>query len=161
MIPITYLVGDATHPQGDGVKIIAHICNDKGKWGAGFVLALSKHWREPEECYRHWLAKRLPGAVLLGAVQSVIVDDGSVVVANMIAQTIGWIKGQPPIRYDALRACLETVSQMAVKVAASVHMPRIGCGLAGGSWNQVEPIIADELCAHNVPVFVYDLPERK
>jgi len=35
---ITYLVGDATQPQGEGVKVIAHICNDIGAWGAGFVI---------------------------------------------------------------------------------------------------------------------------
>lgn len=37
-------------------------------------------------------------------------------------------------------------------------MPRIGCGLAGGTWDRVGPIVEEELCAHGVPVMVYDWP---
>jgi O-acetyl-ADP-ribose deacetylase (regulator of RNase III) len=47
-------VGDATAPEGDGAKIIAHVCNDIGAWGKGFVLALSRHWSAPEEAFRKW-----------------------------------------------------------------------------------------------------------
>ena len=36
----------------------------------------------------------------------------------------------------------------------SVHMPRIGCGLGGGKWEEVEPIIRTLLKYSNV--FVYD-----
>ena len=35
-------------------------------------------------------------------------------------------------------------------------MPRIGCGLAGGRWGQVEPIILDELVSLGIEVTVYD-----
>jgi hypothetical protein len=37
-------------------------------------------------------------------------------------------------------------------------MPRIGCGLAGGTWDQIEMIIREELIARNIAVYVYDLP---
>lgn len=40
-------------------------------------------------------------------------------------------KGLPPIRYDAVRQCLKEVALFAIDHKASVHMPRIGCGLAG------------------------------
>lgn len=30
MKDIIYLKGDATEPTGDGLKIIAHVCNNKG-----------------------------------------------------------------------------------------------------------------------------------
>ena len=32
-------------------KIIVHICNDNGKWGSGFVLAISKRWIKPKDEY--------------------------------------------------------------------------------------------------------------
>lgn len=51
---ILYIKGDATAPIGSGVKVITHICNDIGGWGKGFVLALSKKWKMPEEAYRQW-----------------------------------------------------------------------------------------------------------
>jgi hypothetical protein len=42
MTDIQYRIGDATAPTTDGNKFIAHICNDIGGWGKGFVLAISK-----------------------------------------------------------------------------------------------------------------------
>ncbi|WP_285749234.1 hypothetical protein [Lentzea sp. NBRC 105346] len=35
-------------------------------------------------------------------------------------------------------------------------MPRIGCGLAGGEWDRIEPLITSELVDHDIPVTVYD-----
>ena len=58
MKPIKYLVGDATKPQIAGNKIIAHICNDIGAWGRGFVLAVSKLSPVPEHRFREWYANR-------------------------------------------------------------------------------------------------------
>jgi O-acetyl-ADP-ribose deacetylase (regulator of RNase III) len=151
MKKIKYLKGDATRPQGDGNKIICHICNDIGAWGAGFVLALSKRWSEPEEAYREMSKEEL----MLGKVMLVPVED-NISVANMIAQRGVGISpnGEPPIRYGALRACLAAVNNVAYRTGASLHMPRIGAGLAGGDWNTIEQIIED--CA-SVDVYVYDL----
>lgn len=60
--------------------------------------------------------------------------------------------------HDALRTCLAKVARKALETNASVHMPRIGCGLAGGKWEAVEPIIREELVSKGVSVIVYDLP---
>ena len=35
-------------------------------------------------------------------------------------------------------------------------MPRIGCGLAGGKWEVIEPIILKTLSANELEVTVYD-----
>lgn len=43
---------------------------------------------------------------------------------------------------------------------ASVHMPRIGCGEAGGDWEIVSELIDESLCKKGVTVTVYDLPSR-
>jgi O-acetyl-ADP-ribose deacetylase (regulator of RNase III) len=37
---ITYVVGDATKPIGAGPRIIVHVCNDRGGWGAAVVSAM-------------------------------------------------------------------------------------------------------------------------
>ena len=55
----------------------------------------------------------------------------------------------PPIRYEAVRACLRRLAVEA-RVGASVHMPRIGCGLAGGRWEEIEPMILDELTSQGM-----------
>ena len=66
------------------------------------------------------------------------------------------VGGVPPIRYQAIRDGLAKVAEFAVEHGASVHMPRIGCGLAGGKWDEIEPLIAEELSASGVIVTVYD-----
>ncbi|MDR6488204.1 O-acetyl-ADP-ribose deacetylase (regulator of RNase III) [Chryseobacterium vietnamense] len=38
----------------------------------------------------------------------------------------------------------------------NIHMPRIGCGLAGGKWEEIEPIIERALLKKDVEVYVYD-----
>lgn len=35
-------------------------------------------------------------------------------------------------------------------------MPRIGCGLAGGTWDKIEPLIKDAITSIEIPVIVYD-----
>ena len=148
---IRYLKGDATAPAGDEPRIIVHVCNDRGGWGRGFVLALSKRWKEPEAAHRRM------GSRSLGDVGFVEVEP-SLWVANLIGQHgTRPSKGVPPVRYDAIRRGLAQVRGFALERSASVHMPRIGCGLAGGTWDEVEPIILEELDAHGVAVTVYDL----
>lgn len=157
MSRITFTKGDTTSPQESGTKVICHVCNDIGAWGKGFVLALSRRWSQPEEAYRRWYSGRATNDFGLGAVQFVQVES-DIWVANMVAQS-GIKRGKqgPPIRYDAVSGCLQTVATKANELGASVHMPRIGCGLAGGEWSEIEPLIAAALCERGVAVTVYDL----
>ncbi|WP_422931346.1 macro domain-containing protein [Singulisphaera sp. PoT] len=153
MSSIKYTQGDATQPQGQGNKIIAHICNDLGGWGKGFVLAVSKRWKGPEDAYRAWHKARSDNDFKLGAIQIVQVQL-YIWVANMIGQR-GMKTGSkgPPIRYDAVRECLKSLAQQAKPLNASLHMPRIGCGLAGGRWEEIEPILQEELAGFDVTVY--------
>lgn len=150
MAKITYVKGDATRPIGDDQKFIIHVCNDIRAWGAGFVLALSRRWSEPEERYRSMSKEDMK----LGNVQFVKVED-DIIVVNMIGQHLCWAEnGIPPIRYEAIRECLKKVNEAAELVHASIHCPRFGAGLAGGDWNKIESIIKETI---TVDVTVYDL----
>lgn len=153
---LQYLTGDATYPAFKGNKIICHICNDIGKWGKGFVLSLSKRWLSPRNEYYRWY-QDCQSSLPLGEIQLVQVE-GAIWVANMIAQRsiYNGSNGSPPIRYDALRSCLVDVCERACLKKASVHMPRIGIGLAGGKWEVIEQIIQEELVDKDVRVYVYD-----
>jgi O-acetyl-ADP-ribose deacetylase (regulator of RNase III) len=152
---ITYVKGDATAPKSNGNKIIVHICNNSGGWGKGFVLAISKRWKEPENRYREWYKKQ--DHFGLGEVQFVNVEP-DLWVANVIGQhKINKDEnGEPPIRYQAIELGLQKVAVFAEKIDASVHMPRIGCGLAGGKWEMIEPLILSSLIAKQLEVTVYD-----
>ena len=155
MTHITYTKGDATSPAAAGNKLIVHICNDIGGWGRGFVLAVSKRWPGPEQQYRQWYQSKQNFE--LGQVQFVQVEPDTWV-ANMIGQhkLTKDGKGNPPIRYDAVLSCLQKVGQFARENEASVHMPRIGCGLAGGTWSRIEPLVTSSLSGHGIIVIVYD-----
>ncbi|TYU46185.1 macro domain-containing protein [Listeria monocytogenes] len=154
MTQITYLKGDATNPMTKGNKIIAHICNDVGAWGKGFVLAISKKWKEPEKAYKKWYKDN--NNFERGEVQLIPVTE-YISVCNMIGQE--GIRTGPkgvPIRYEAVESCLEKLCEMAKEQQASIHMPRIGCGLAGGKWEIIEPIIKKTLVDNGIEVYVYD-----
>lgn len=155
---IAYVVGDATTPKADGPKIVVHVCNDIGAWGRGFVVALSRRWPEPEQRYRAWHCGEESQPFTLGQVQLVKVEEDTWV-ANLIGQRdIRASGGLAPIRYAAVREGLRLVSAEARKLGASIHMPRIGCGLAGGRWEEVGPIVEQELATQGISVTVYDLP---
>lgn len=150
MAKINYVIGDATNPQTDGNKVICHICNDMGRWGAGFVLALSQKWPEPEQLYRGLTDRKLGEC-------SVYPVEHDINVVNMIAQhdTQYDAEGNPPIRYGALYECLKRVAKLCAVKQASAHMPLIGCGLAGGHWPAVKSIISETLLAAGIDVYVY------
>lgn len=150
---IKYLKGDATYPKlqtSDNKSIvIAHVCNNKGKWGAGFVLSLTKRWTLPQANYLSlnvWPLK---------LVQFLRVES-NIFVANMIAQDglYNKVYNPLPIKYEELKQCLITVNEFAEIQNAEIHMPKIGSGLAKGKWEIIESII-NEVC--KVPTFVYTL----
>lgn len=154
---ISCIAGDATQPIMKPA-LIMHVCSDVGGWGRGFVLALSKRWKQPERAYR----KKKDYA--LGTVEFVPCEgDGrdGVIVANMIAQhdiVRCTACGQPPIRYDALARCLEEVRDWTrTNNYLTIHAPRIGAGLAGGDWVVIEALI--EKILKDRVVFIYDLPK--
>ena len=92
----------------------------------------------------------------LGATQLVQVRP-DMWVANVIAQH-GIRSGSsgPPIRYEAVERCLASVGEHGERLAATVHLPRIGCGLAGGRWDRIEPSIISTLYARDIAATVYD-----
>lgn len=150
---LRFVEGDATAPKGDGYKFIVHCCNNLGAWGSGFVLAISKRWKAPEQKFR--ALAEYP----LGYAQRIVVEQG-IDVINIIGQDGLRRKTKhniPPIRYEALRKGFNQTVKWAKMQSASVHMPRIGCSRAGGSWAIVEVLIHQCFINQGVSVWVYDL----
>jgi len=157
---LRYIVGDATAPVGRGAKILVHVCNDLGRWGRGFVLAVSQRWPQTKARFLKWHGSGRRPPFELGRVQFVKVAE-DLWVANVIGQHgLRKERGVPPVRYEAIREGLRRVAQFARRRGASVHMPRIACGLAGGQWDRIEPILRRTLCRCGIHVTVYDLEER-
>lgn len=166
---IQYVEGDATRPIGDDPAAILHICNDVGAWGAGFVLALNKRFGSGPMAYYQMWHRYDPWSFKLGNIQPVLIaSDPLLLVVNMIAQHRTGIApdGSIPLRYSALLQTLEKTVDWIVRngLVLGVHMPRIGCGLAGGDWNVVSQLVEDAFFRYPgrrwerdpIPVTVYD-----
>jgi O-acetyl-ADP-ribose deacetylase (regulator of RNase III) len=154
---ITFVVGDATKPHGEGRKIIAHIVNDGAmRWGGhGFAHAIRKLWPAVQDDFVHW-AEAHRHEFRLGHTHAMEVNDNLTVI-SMIAQHGFGESRLPRIRYQHLRTCLSDLRDLAQSEKASVHMPRIGCGEAGGNWHIIQDLILEYLSDHDVDVTVYDL----
>jgi O-acetyl-ADP-ribose deacetylase (regulator of RNase III) len=151
---ITSLRGDATEPRGNGLRIVAHVVNDKAAtWGAGFARVVGRKWPLVQEDFKIWAETHLR----LGAAHLTAISD-DVAVFHMVAQRGYGPSPKPRIRYGALSACLRVLADVASDRGASVHIPRIGCGQAGGDWAVVSELIDEHLCRRGVAVSVYDLP---
>lgn len=156
-LAIEYFVGDASEPRGDGSRIIAHVVNDATpKWGAGFAKVIRKKWPQVQEDFIQW-ASADRGRLRLGSYHTSAIDS-SLAVFHMVAQHGFGPSASPRVRYAALETCLSALGDMARGRDATVHMPRIGCGQAGGNWTIVEELIDATLIQRGVPTAVYDLP---
>jgi hypothetical protein len=158
---ITEVRGNALEPRGTGSKLIVHIVNDATpNWGGGgFAQAVRTKWPVIQEDFKAWAAADR-SALSLGNVRITKIDEQTII-ASMICQKGYGPSTKPRIRYAALRKCLATVAESATKERVSAHMPRIGCGQAGGSWEIVQELVESSLCAGSIPVTVYDLPSAK
>lgn len=155
---LTVVKGDATTPRGAGNRILAHVVNDKAAlWGAGFGLAMRKRWPEAQTAFRDWVLKNSK-LFKLGNTFTSELDEGLIAV-QMICQRGYGISNQPRLRYAALQSCLQKLADEAVKRHASIHMPKIGTGEAGGSWFFIQQIIDELLVGRRLNVTVYELPD--
>src|SRR5262249_30191967 len=142
-----------------GSKIVCQIVNDQAmNWSSrGFPAAVRRRWPKAHDEFRQWVV-RTEKKERLGAVHFWTEQD--VTVASMIAQAGYGSSTDSRLRYAALARCLTAVAEKAQEDTATVHMPRIGTGQAGGSWELVEEIIYDELPSRGIPTTIYDLPPQ-
>lgn len=156
---LKYVEGDATLPMAGGHRILVHICNDVGAFGAGFAKAVAEKWPAVRNDYKLWY--RSQNDFKQGSIQPINVKSDLMVV-NMIAQEGLISKDNPtPVNHESVKQCLNKVMLLAKSNGSSVHMPRIGTGLGGSSWNQIEPIIIESLVNKGINVTVYDLDQEE
>jgi len=154
---LRYVHGNVFEPRGGGPKIVCQLVNDAARrWGGGVAAQSAKRFPEVQKAFSLWFSSLSPkerlGKVYFGRAGSTLV------LASMVAQRGYGPSSAPRLRYAALEACLRSVAEEAVARGASVHMPRIGMGEAGGAWPLIEGLLCDELTAAGVETTVYDLP---
>jgi O-acetyl-ADP-ribose deacetylase (regulator of RNase III) len=155
-----HILGSALEPIGRGNFIIAHVVNDRGMWGAGFVLPLAKKFPQARKEYlalknhKSWMGGVQGVEVRLAQGESIRWG----VIANMFAQVIG--SRERPLDIDALASCISHVQDLSMSVDAKVHAPRIGCGLGKAEWKDIAPLVPDSWVIYTLPNERHKFPEE-
>lgn len=139
-------------------NIIAHQTNFDGIMGGGvaYYIANTLLSSYSYDEYRCLCARRKRS--LLGKVQflpTVDVDrhmKATRFVANMFCQDNRIQPDGGITRYDCMERCLKRIERAASKNGFSVAVPgNVGCGIAGGNWERVRPIIESVFMDSTVP----------
>lgn len=154
---IQYVRGSALEPRGEENKIVAFVVNDAtSAWGGpSFAAQVGRKWPQAQAEF-HRLFRQVRGE--LGRVLFLEGEKG-LLLAPMIAQHGYGSGARRRLAYSALNRGLNLVAQKAEDLEASVHLPRLGAGQAGGEWPIVRDVIADTLLARGRKAIVYVLPD--
>jgi len=148
------------------VIITPHVCNNAGRFGAGFAKTVAEKYPEVKERYLQEITQ-VPTQLCLGDCQFIPVNmhDPRIVmktfVVNMIAQDGVRGPNNPiPLKYEALIKCMVYIRESILpemKFNSSIHCCKFGSGLAGGNWDFIKILIKEIWCDHGIPVTVYKL----
>jgi O-acetyl-ADP-ribose deacetylase (regulator of RNase III) len=151
---INYLKGDVTKMEAgltENAKVLIHVCNNHGGFGAGVSGAIGGKWPIVENVYRYFSDK-----LELGTIQFVRVEDNKYV-CNLIAQDGYSTPTKPACDLKALKLSLKMLNQILyLDPKIEIHGPRLGAGLGGRSWSDIEPILQEVF--PDKEVYIYDLP---
>jgi len=157
---IKYINGDVLSPRGAGEKILCMLVNDSARrWGGGIARNAAQKFPTAEKSYSDWLTG-LPKRNRLGSVHVSEVGAG-LFVASLIGQEGYGPSDHPRIKYSALSKCLDNIVGLAKQKGASLHMPKLGAGAAGGDWRVVEQILMECLTKYNICATVYEPPPKR
>lgn len=156
--PIIHVVGDAVEPEASSPRIVTFMVNDAtATWGGGFAKQVALRHGEAQIAYRR-LVEEDRSRLALGSVSLLQMED-LLYYAPIVAQRGFGKSNEPRIQYAALERALKSLGIKAAELGATVHMPRIGAGAAGGNWDIIREMIR-EYVGPFAQVYVYDLPPR-
>lgn len=137
-------------------NVIMHQANCFKTMGAGIAKSIAKLYPEAEKVDQEY--KALPKD-RLGDFTCAIINNGPTVV-NLYGQ-LGFGANKVQTEYDKLESAIDKFFVYAKN--ANVDLTRvgvpykIGCGLAGGNWEIVERILAEQSNKHRVDIYIYKL----
>lgn len=132
-------------------EVIAHGCNCAGGFGAGVAGVIAKKYPHVK---REYLKKFYSQGWSPGDVQLVPINNTQVI-ANCGTQKHYLPRGKDLFEYEAFREVCKVLKKHCLEKNARLAMPKIGAGLAGGSWSKILKIMEEEL--DGVVVRIYEL----
>ena len=151
---VTIVEGDLLLSSED---ILAHQTNCLGIMGGGIALQIKNKYPNVFKQYREFCLNRTCSEKLLGECQIVkIENEPNRYIANLFGQ-FEISRTSVQTREDCLEKALIILKNEAQRKDLSVGIPyKIGCGLAGGNWDNVYQIISRVF--YDYPVTIYKIP---
>lgn len=131
--------------------LLVHGCNCLGAMGAGVAAGVRQRYPKAYDSYAAVCASNDPKD-LLGKCQYVLIDTASndmsmngLIIVNAFTQLAPGSGRE--VNYEAVATCFEDINRFLISVKREFHrsltvsFPKIGAGLAGGSWDVIEKII--------------------
>ena len=122
-------------------NIIVHGCNCFHTMGAGIARQIRSTW---PEVYKADLNTKRGDKGKLGRVSYAEVRNRPYLVVINAYTQYNYGRGGRYVSYDAVKSCFEKIAS-GCQPGHSVGIPYIGCGLAGGDWKVIEPIIDEAM----------------
>lgn len=134
---------------------IAHVVNDRNRWGAGFTAEINKYCGlRPQRNYENFIASFDDESDALGYYHKCIMDGYTVVHLCAMHGVYNKYVNPHPLVYDALESALESFYISILCEDRVVYMPKIGAGLARGNWSTIYGLIQ---YYHTVPTRIFEL----
>ena len=158
-VVINVIEGDITQSDKD---IIVQQVNCRGLMGSGLAKTLMIRYPNVKKEYQTFRKKQLKGVgkdeEILGMVNYVDVYDGKII-ANVFGQVDIRKNETDKTVYTKKESLLEgvrAVKEKAETLNLSIAIPTyIGCGLAGGDWDEIKPAIEEVFQGSTVNVEFY------
>lgn len=148
---IQQVVGDILLSKA---QVIAHGVAPKDSMTQGLALSLHQKFPSMHKDFHHWCAQYHPSpgeAWMWGGAQGVRI-------VNLLTQESGnqhgTHSGRATLKHvrDSLKALAKMARQEGFK---SIALPRLATGVGGLDWQDVMPVIEEQLGGLDIPVIVY------
>jgi O-acetyl-ADP-ribose deacetylase (regulator of RNase III) len=137
-----------------GAEAIAHGVAANDPMNQGLAASLHKDYPSMHKDYHHWCNQQHPK---LGSAWIWSGTHGARII-NLITQEGGYERGSKPGKAStsSVNKSLRSLKKMIAKEnLASVALPRLATGVGGLEWDQVQPLIAEQLGDVDAKIYVY------
>ena len=134
----------------EDLKALAHGCNCAGAMGKGIAVGFKERYPQMYKLYQSFCkAGAVPGEVF-----PYYDRDTDVVIYNLMTQR-HWTT---PATIEAIEQSVRTMMEMLQDIQIkTVGIPKIGCGLGGLDWKDVQPLLEKISEEYKVTIVVVSL----